>query len=225
MRKARSDFHVPLDYAHQLFLCRSEINAFWPSASPKVLAAGRDLLLECAEFAGIRVLAFSINPKSFYCLVEVPLVAKLSNDEMIARIEKGATPAIAEPLLQGLRKGESDSIERAQALFGSITALMKRFKHRFSFLYHQHMGTKGNLWAERYTVSVVERGTTAQVVTGWLEHSGVREGGASKSLLHGGARNKGRQALPAAAERDVFTRKENGVLGRHVGGLACLLEK
>lgn len=176
MRKAREAFIYHQDAPVVRHLCQSFFNGPWPGMSTAELDALRDALYENADFAGLDLVAFSLQPSSIALVVDVPASLSLSKKEMIARFVACSPEQVVEIELPLLKKNDPDAWRRLRLRFGALGPFMKQLKQAATYRYHRQHGSSGTLWTNRYDSVFLQPGETSQVITAWFDHASVRSG-------------------------------------------------
>jgi len=146
----------------------------------------RRMIWQIADFSGVEVLTYCILSNHFHVLVRVPVVANVSNRELIRRYKvlypkptKYQT-ASADFILAELEQGGEDAeVIRAQLLarMGDVSQFMKAVKQRFSIWYNRSHQRFGTLWAERFKSVLVEgQGNPLQTMAAYIDLNPVRAG-------------------------------------------------
>jgi hypothetical protein len=175
MRKGRSHFLYLPEEEFSIQLCHSAFSGPWEKMEPDELDTMRDLLLEHAAFSSLKLLAFSLRPRSFDILVETPLKLELSRNEMADRIAAEFTGITRQQMLAGLLRDDPGIVERVTRSFLSVSFFLKRFKAVVTRAYHRRRNSNGALWESRFSSSYVEPGHTTRVVAAWVDHGCVRD--------------------------------------------------
>ncbi|MFP4261540.1 MAG: transposase, partial [Opitutales bacterium] len=111
------------------------------------------MLRKQAAFAGIQVLAYCVMSNHLHLLLRVPVVAALSDEELLSRYQtyygKERVPLstysveeLKSILAEGGREAEA-ARERILARMGDLSAFMRELKQRFSIWFNHQHGTHG----------------------------------------------------------------------------------
>ena len=124
----------------------------------------RTLMRQVEAFTGVQVVTYCIMTNHVHLLLRVPDRKVLSDSEMLARLEKLASPlAFAQFMDQWNRmleqKSESGLDELRQSVMVrmfDISVFMKELKQRFTQWYNRRAKRNGTIWQERFKSSLIE---------------------------------------------------------------------
>ena len=124
----------------------------------------RTLMRQVEAFTGVQVVTYCIMTNHVHLLLRVPDRKVLSDSEMLARLEKLASPsAFAQFMDQWNRmaeqKSESGLDELRQSVMArmfDISIFMKELKQRFTQWYNRRAERNGTIWQERFKSSLIE---------------------------------------------------------------------
>jgi hypothetical protein len=176
MRKPRSNFTYHPDAAVVRSHCHSAFGGPWPGFTDDEREEFVRDLFAASDFAGIKIVAFSVQPTEFDLIVDVPRAIRLSKKEMFRRFEEYTDPIFFGVENKRLKAGEADSWARLTARFGDLAALLKSLKQKASHRYHRNHGTSGAIWGNRYTRAFLQPGRASRVLAAWMDHAAVRNG-------------------------------------------------
>lgn len=176
MRKPRCNFTFHPDARVVRSHCHSSFGGPWPDFTDEERVEFMHDLFAASAFAGIDVVAFSIQPKGFDLIVDVPRKIQLSKAEMFRRFESYTDPIFFGVESKRLKSGESGSWARLTSRFGDLAAMLKSIKQKATHRYHRNHGTTGSIWCNRYTRAFLQEGNASRVLAAWMDHAAVRSG-------------------------------------------------
>lgn len=179
MRKAREAFAFDPSAKVVRSHCHSAFNGPWPGYSLTERAEFLKLVYHGAEFSGIDIVAFSIQPSHFELMVDCPREVKLTRDEMMQRLEKSMDPAQFAIKKDTLTRNNKEAWNLLSSRFGSLSNFVKQLKQISSRNYHRQRGSRGGLWHDRFDRSFVQEGHASRILAAWYDHAAIRRGAAT----------------------------------------------
>lgn len=182
------------------------------------------LVERAAEFCGVSVVECAVLSRELHLLVQVDPQERVDDTELVRRyrVLYGEGPGFltysATRLEQILREEERAEVvrERLHRRMHDISMFMKTVKQRFTMWYNHRHGTKGSVWTDRFTSTVLEERSE---VVAWFRagiqsspfRSGLAEDKESYRWSTAG-RPRGRAADPKAEKLRKVTAKALEVL-------------
>lgn len=179
MRKSRASFVFDPSASVVRYHCHSAFGGPWPPFTPEERAGFVDDLHALADFTGIELVAYSVQPTSFDLIADVPRDCALSKKEMLRRFEEISDPVFVAAEGKKLKAGDAAAWARLGSRFGDLGAFIKSLKQRASHRYHRVHGTSGAVWGNRYTSAFVQPGHASRILAAWMDRAGLREGTAT----------------------------------------------
>jgi hypothetical protein len=176
MTKSRKTYHLPPGTDFTRCHCHSEIGDPWPPLEPDELDALLANLYSGATFSEIGIVAFSLRPRGFDLIIDIPTKIRLSKKEMLARFKDSITPVIVDREMPLLKRNDTAAWDRLRSRFGDISPFMKNLKQVATQTYHRKRSTSGTLWSKRFDRVLLQPGHTSRVLAAWIDHAGVRDG-------------------------------------------------
>jgi len=176
MRKAREALQFDPNASVVRSHCHSAFNGPWSGYGQPERAEFLKLAFRLADFAGIEIIAFSVQPSHFDLLVDCPRVVNLTRDGMMQRLEKLMDPVTFGQKKDTLTRNNKEAWGQLSSRFGNVSNFIKQLKQMSARNYHKLRGSRGGLWLDRYDRSFVQVGHASQILNAWYDHSSMRAG-------------------------------------------------
>ena len=141
------------------------------------------LMHRLAAFSCISIATYALMSNHFHLLCEVPQPRRLSDPELLDRVE-GLYGKARRQALQRVLQGETPGGELAaqelretlQARMFNLSSFLKDLKGCFAQWFNRRQKRFGPLWAERFKSLLVQDGTALQAVALYIDLNPVRAG-------------------------------------------------
>ncbi|MBK1789698.1 hypothetical protein [Persicirhabdus sediminis] len=154
---------------------------------PKLKPADRtkfiEIMHECANFYGVKVLAYSILPTNFDLLLEHQTDGSaISDKELLKRMKAYGQSSRGldeyskyRDALKTDKKQAANILEKNRQRMNSVSMFMKSLKQRFSGFYNDRHQRRGTAWSTRYTNTIVQPGYATRFVAAYIEMAPLRQ--------------------------------------------------
>jgi hypothetical protein len=176
MRRPRSSFTFHPDAKVFRAHCHSSFGGPWPGFTDDERDEFLGDLFDASAFAGIEIVAFSVQRTGFDLIVDVRKSTRLSKAEMFRRFEAYTDPIFFALESKRLKTGDAGSWARLASRFGDLGAMLKSLKQKATSRYHRNHGTCGSIWSNRYTRAFLQQGNASRVLAAWMDHAAIRNG-------------------------------------------------
>lgn len=170
------------------FFCVSKKSDQFPKFSHKDRSVLVDLLHRYAEYSGINLLAWSITETEVQLLINIPKQTKLSDEDLIARVERIAAQSEMEELLDVFDSGTQAKINTVRkqhiSRMRDISMFFKMLNQKFSLIIFQRTGENkgGQIWHDRHKSIPVENKPEFLTAAAIRIHANpVRQGSAERA--------------------------------------------
>ncbi len=145
----------------------------------------RTLMRKLAGFGGLEILTYALLDNHFHILARVPERRRLSDEELLERLNFILTPAQVGQVALQLRDfrcdGQDQAAEALRTRFTNrmydISAFFKALKQQFSQSYNVRSGRSGPLWEQRFKSILVEGSEQAlATMAAYIDLNPVRAG-------------------------------------------------
>ena len=173
---------IKLDGRSAVYHCISRAVAaerLFDDVSKEILTG---MLWKMAEFCGMEVITYCMMSNHFHVLIRVPELPRLTDGQLIERMEalygaKGTLTLLARQAVSERGKIDEDIRRKLMERMGDVSAFMKELKQRFSRWYNRRHERFGTLWAERFKSVVVEdQPSSVEAVAAYIDLNPVRAG-------------------------------------------------
>ncbi len=182
MRKIR----IRVDEVDSVYHCMSRTVNGERLLGPEHRKVFRKMLVEAAEFSGVRVITYCLMENHFHVLVRVCAGDDPSDEELVRRYRvlypttSAYQPMSGDRLEEILEQGGAEA-ERVRSVLlarmGDVSEFMKTLKQRYSIWFNNQHGRYGPLWSDRFKSVLVEGDAySLKTVAAYIDLNPVRAG-------------------------------------------------